>query len=116
MATRIYALGGPSGLPLAMLAQAIPMLSRHELESLTERLIDRLDEIDGDPDLEDDDPAGQMDEDEINTGQAIVYRHGIAYPGSGCLLSDDDCVELGPTPIYGEDQTQPPLPYRGHHA
>ena len=34
------------------------MLTRHELASLTERLIDRLDGLDGDPDDEDDDPGG----------------------------------------------------------
>jgi hypothetical protein len=34
------------------------MLTRNELASLTERLIDRLDLIDGDPDAEDDDPSG----------------------------------------------------------
>lgn len=36
----------PTALPLALLAQAIPMLSRNDLEALTERLIDRLDLID----------------------------------------------------------------------
>jgi len=44
-------------LPLALLAQAIPMLSRNELEDVVERLIDRLDAIDGDADAEDDDPT-----------------------------------------------------------
>lgn len=53
--------GGPSGLPTALLAQAIPMLTRHELANLTERLIERLDEIDGDPDLEDDDDDEEHD-------------------------------------------------------
>jgi hypothetical protein len=46
--------GGPSGLPLALIAQAIPRLSRHDLETLAERLIDRLDELDPEPDREDD--------------------------------------------------------------
>lgn len=32
---------------------AIPSLPRAELARLTERMIDRMDEIDGDPDLED---------------------------------------------------------------
>lgn len=32
---------------------AIPVLPRHELARLTERMIDRMDQIDGDPDLED---------------------------------------------------------------
>ena len=53
--------GRASALPLALLAQAIPMLSRHELESLTERLIDTLDQIDTDADAEDDDPSEEDD-------------------------------------------------------
>ena len=35
------------------LLMAIPVLPRDELARLTERLIDRMDQIDGDPDLED---------------------------------------------------------------
>ena len=53
--------GGASVLPLNLLAQAIPMLTRAELASLTERLIDRLDLIDPDPDAEDDDPDEEHD-------------------------------------------------------
>jgi hypothetical protein len=57
MAT-IHTLGRPSGLPLSLLSQAIHRLSRCELEDLAQSLIDHLDAMDGDPDLEDDDPAG----------------------------------------------------------
>lgn len=39
-------------LPLSLLSQSLPMLSRHELEDVVERLIDELDRRDGDPDLE----------------------------------------------------------------
>ena len=35
--------GGASALPLTLLAQAIPRLSRNDLERLAERLIDELD-------------------------------------------------------------------------
>jgi hypothetical protein len=45
----------PPPLPLALIAQAIPRLTRHELACLTERLIDQLDRIGDDPDDEDDD-------------------------------------------------------------
>ena len=38
---------------LGQLLAAIPSLPRAELARLTERMIDRMDEIDGDPDLED---------------------------------------------------------------
>ena len=54
--------GRASALPLALLAQAIPMLFRHDLETLTERLIDTLDQIDGDPDSENDDPDSEDDD------------------------------------------------------
>ena len=84
-------LGGPSGLPLSLIAQAIPKLTRHELASLTERLIERLDEADGNPDDEDDDPVGQCDEDGINTGSGVFYQHGISRYGPGCPISDNDC-------------------------
>ena len=47
--------GVAQALPLRLLAQAVPMLSRHELAALTERLIERLDLIDGEADFEDDD-------------------------------------------------------------
>lgn len=60
--------GRAAAFPLSLIAQALPKLSRCDLEALTERLIDRLDELDGDPDLEDDDPSGVYDEDGQNTG------------------------------------------------
>lgn len=44
----------PSNLPgTGSLSAAIPVLPRAELARLTERMIDRIDQIDGDPDLED---------------------------------------------------------------
>jgi hypothetical protein len=46
-------------------------------------LIDRIDDLDGDPDLEDDDPSGQCDEDGINTDFAVAFGGG-----PGCKISD----------------------------
>lgn len=47
----------------------IPSLSRPELSRLTQRLIDRMDEIDGDPDLEhlreDDEYAHDREEEQV---------------------------------------------------
>lgn len=80
--------GSAQALPLALLARALPRLSRHELEALTERLIDHLDGIDGDPDLEDDDPTGLCDEDGMNCGSANFIMHGVRYNGPGCGISD----------------------------
>jgi hypothetical protein len=73
MAT-IHTLGRPSGLPLSLLSQAIHRLSRCELEDLAQSLIDHMDALDGDPDEEDDDPAGQCDEDGVNTTLSILDR------------------------------------------
>jgi len=80
--------GGPSGLPLALIGQAIPELARSDLVALTERLIDALDSIEGDPDPEDDDPAGQCDEDELNCGTDNLVIHGAFFGGPGCYFSD----------------------------
>jgi hypothetical protein len=65
MASHHIDAGRASALPLNLLAQAIPMLSRHELARLTERLIDRLDAIDPDPDSEDDDPDTGVEDDPV---------------------------------------------------
>jgi hypothetical protein len=71
-----------------LIEQAIPKLSRGDLEGLTERLIDRLDEIDGDADLE---PTGDEDdmseaEDDHGLGNHSVPR----WTGPGCPISDPD--------------------------
>ena len=48
--------GRASALPIALIGQAVPMLSRPDLARLVDRLIDRLDELEGDSDDEDADP------------------------------------------------------------
>ena len=71
--------GRASALPLSLIAQAIPMLTRHDLEALTERLIDHLDQIDGDTDVED------GDEDRCEAGDdgcGPMFKRGIRYWGS----------------------------------
>lgn len=75
-------------LPLDLIAQSLPRLSRHDLESLTERLIDVLDCRDGDPDTEEDDPSGQCDEDGVNCGSQIFSLHVVHYGGPGCPIGD----------------------------
>ncbi len=49
---------------------AIPCLPRAELAWLTERMIDRMDQIDGDPDLED------LRDDDEDTHDREDDRHG----------------------------------------
>ena len=60
-------------------------------------LIDRLDIIEGDPDLEDDDPSGQCDEDGVST------NFGAACGGGpGCEISDPGgCEHDGREPEAG---------------
>ena len=80
--------GGASALPLSLIGQAIPRLSRNDLEALTERLIEALDTLDSDSDLEEDDPSGQTDEDGMNTGNGNFVMHGSSFEGPGCYISD----------------------------
>ena len=53
MSARQHVREGRKALPLDLIAQAIPMLSRHELAALADRLIDAIDSADDDCDLED---------------------------------------------------------------
>lgn len=75
-------------LPARMIA-----LDRTVIEQLAQAKLDEahallalLDRFDGDPDREDDDPAGQCDEDGMNTasGSFLWGNHG----GPGCPISD----------------------------
>lgn len=74
-------LSPPPAAVMRMLAQH----SREQLEGFIEVALSLLDFADGDPDVEEDDPAGQCDEDGINTSFARA-RHD----GPGCLISDGD--------------------------
>lgn len=66
------------------------LLNRHsqqEIADAVEILVDVLDMLSGDPDLEDDDPSGQSDEDGVNTAQGWPTPDGY---GAGCPISDPD--------------------------
>lgn len=78
--------------------------SAAEIADAIEVLIDVLDALSGDPDCEDDDPAGQCDEDGINTGSSKFCLHGTHFDGPGCPIAD-----AGHVPIYGIDQTRGPV-------
>lgn len=68
--------------------------ARKAIEAEIERLIELLDTIDGDCDLEDDDPAGGNVEDEGEFDMRV------------CSL----------LPVFGADQTQPPINMVELHA
>ena len=85
----LTAIGGTA--PDPALLQHIAQTSRKTLEQFVAAAIDALDTVDGDPDLEEDDPCGQADEDEINTAfsnHARVFGRNL---GAGCEISDSDC-------------------------
>lgn len=95
--------GRASALPLALLSQAIPHLSRHDLEDLTERLIDRLDQIDGDPDYEN---ASDLEDD-----FALNLRGPAgAIDGPGCECSDTGEHNGDFEPEETDDDRVPDIP------
>ncbi len=62
-------------------------------------VIEKLDLADGDPDMEDDDPAGQRDEDGVNTGGKPFFGWS---EGAGCPISDPGgCEHDGREPEEG---------------
>ncbi|MEJ6010144.1 hypothetical protein [Novosphingobium aquae] len=117
----MHARGGAAALPpLALFSQALPRLTRHELEGVVEMLMDRLDTVAGDPDIE---PNG--DELDGSDAEDDTYHHNwpIHLHGPGCPISDphaacddkpidaeeeghleDDRALSCPTPIHGPDQ------------
>lgn len=78
---------GATELPLSLISQAVPLLTRHELTALTECLIERLDVLDGDCDIEDDDPREEDD-----------------HSGTEIDAGELDEAEHLPAPDYGIDQ------------
>jgi len=94
-------------LPADIALSVIPSLPRAQLERLAQQIIDRLDDMDAPTeDMEDDDPAGMMDEDEATTGPRTYYMHGVAYDGPGCPIADDgerDDTDLPMVTHDGED-------------
>lgn len=82
------------GVPDVDLLRALAQTNRKALERMIAISIDILDQTDGDPDLEEDDPSGQCDEDELNTGPQVNALHGRILEGPGCVLSDDDVDEV----------------------
>lgn len=64
--------------PEALLA-AIPSYPRPMLERMADRIIDRLDQIDGDVDLEDDDDDMGVEDDPrgLATDEGFAFKYGI---------------------------------------
>lgn len=60
---------------------------RATIASAVEVLVAVLDAMDGDPDLEEDDPSGQCDEDEFNTALHMA-GFTVGANAAGCPLAD----------------------------
>lgn len=92
-------------LPFApLIAAYLQRLPRHEVEFIAEVAIAALDHADGDPDLEDDDPAEDADEDCCEAGDdgcGPHYREGVHW---GTWEEEGGTL----VPSYGVDQTTGP--------
>ena len=99
MALLTITTAGLRPLPLGLLSQSLPMLTRGELEDVIERLIDELDRRDGDFDLELEEDVCEAGDD----GCGPIIRHGHTHWGS-------DWDEQGVVkPRYGLDQSLGPI-------
>jgi hypothetical protein len=89
---------------VAAMLTVFPVLRRTELERIAHRAIDRMDEIDGDPDLE-------WSGDEFDTGNSEdeqLTGHALVPAGPGCLISD-----AGGGNVEDEGQINEIEPYTG---
>jgi hypothetical protein len=84
MATR----AATPAVPLDLFLSTLPSYPRPVLARLTARLIDHLDEVDGDPDLEEDNEDCGHDEGEPDFRKRP--RHRRNFSGPGCNISDPD--------------------------
>lgn len=90
-----------SALPLALLGQAIPMLSRPDLAALVERLIDRLDETEGDADFEQDDEPELDEPDCCSAGEDAGLHQPFYYNGAPFDPFGDDEASAQPAMLDG---------------
>lgn len=77
---------GAERLPATLALSLIPSLPRAHLERLVQQLIDRMDEADGDPDIEAEETDHSSAEDDCP--QELLLR---ASDGPGCPVADSDC-------------------------
>lgn len=94
---------GASRLPADLALSVIPSLPRPVLERLVQSIIDRLDDMDGDTDIE---PNGD-EEDGNRCEDDVMHHYG---EGAGCPIADPggyspgDGPNLSPPSYDGEDQ------------
>ncbi len=93
--------GRATALPIALIGQAVPMLSRPDLARLVDRLIDRLDELESDADLEPDDEPEVDEPDCCSAGEdgglhQPFYNNGAPFDPFG-----DDEASAQPAMLDG---------------
>ena len=86
MASLYIATGGSRTAPLDLLLSTIPSLPRPLLARLTERLVERLDELDGDAD----DNNANGDELDGSNAEDDWWPHSHWNAGPGCPIADGD--------------------------
>lgn len=74
----------------AALIRTLGRFDRQTVEAFISVAIELLDVLDGNSDVEEDDPSGQCDEDEINTNLDCT-QDGMP----GCVISDNDIEHDG---------------------
>lgn len=122
MATHAHDFGRASALPLSAVLASIPSYPRPVIERLVSRLIETLDEDDGDTDVElnGDELDSTLAEDELPADNSHKGSLHWCMPSGDCEDDEDDdpaggADEAEPEhdlfPAYGEDQSQGPTGY-----
>ena len=97
--------GAAAKLPLDLILDAIPSLPRPLLARMVQRMIDRIDEMDGDTDVEANGDEGDHSNSEDDC--CPIWASGTEL-GAGCPYADageaSNRTRLAPT-LDGEDQT-----------
>ena len=88
----LHSIGGASALPIAL--ALIPSMPRPVLKRLVARMIDRLDEIDGNADLEDDDADTGAEDDPHGFDPEDDYCLAHEDYGTGSYLTHSDIKEV----------------------
>jgi hypothetical protein len=93
--------GGATALPLPVMLATIPSMPRPILARLVARMIDRIDEMDGDTDAEanGDELDGSMAEDDFH-GQNANWM-GCPGDPDDAEEGDEDCCEAGDDDVRG---------------
>lgn len=94
--------GAAATLPLDLILDAIPSLPRPLLARMVQRMIDRIDELDGDTDVE---PNGDEEDGSYCAEDEHDMPCGMEI-GAGCPFSDagEEDYRRSPRPTYdGED-------------